>query len=136
MEEFNRQIVEAMTYEDQNFGVYGVTHKFNPDFTPANDFERCYAIFMTAVIMPPSDRNKGTGKYDVSFCCDRRGDDLLTGIKNGTDLDQIKEYWGSPAHWKIHDDIRVKECPRCTLSPHNKIYQNVIQINNMTYDFI
>lgn len=136
IETFKEQIQEAMEYDSREFGVYGVTHKFNPDFTPNNDFEECYAIFMNMIISPPSDRNKGEGMFDASYCCDRRGDDLLTGIKNGTDLEQIREYWGGEKHWEMHDEIRVKECPRCTFSPHNKIYENAIETNNMTYDFI
>lgn len=136
IETFREQIQEAMKSHDDSFGVYGITHKFNPDFTPANDFKSCHAIFMNGIIMPPSGRNNTEGKFDWGECCDRRGDDLLTGIKDGIDLSQIREFWGSPQHWKMHDDIRVDACPRCTFSPHNKIYENVIAKNNMTYDFI
>lgn len=135
VETFTREIAEAMKLEDENFGVYGVTHKFNPDFTPRHDFESCYAIFMTGVIMPPSDRNKGTGKLDFGSCCDLRGNDLLTQ-KNLISLKQIKGFWGSEAHWKMHDAIKVRDCPRCTFSGANKIYQEAIKINNMSYDFI
>lgn len=134
--QFREQITEAMKYHDSSFEVYGVTHKFNPDFTPANDFDKCYAIFMNGVLMPPSGRNKNAGKYNWGECCDRRGDDMLNGIIDGTDLQQIREFWGSPAHWKMHDDIKVEKCPRCTFSPHNKIYENAIATNAMSYDFI
>lgn len=136
LEIFRGQIKEAMKYHDETFEVYGVTHKFNPDFTPKNDFKSCYAIFMNGVLMPPSGRNKTEGQYDWGECCDRRGDDLLTGIKDGIDLSQIRDFWGSPKHWKMHDDIIVDKCPRCTFSPHNKIYENAIAKNSMSYDFI
>lgn len=135
IEEFNNQIEKAMKLEDDYFKVFGVTHKFNPDFGVTHHFENCYAIFMAAVITPPSDRNKGTGKYDANFCCDRRGDDLLT-IRNLTDLNQIKDFWGSKEHWKMYDNIKVEKCPRCTFEPHNKIQKNVILRNSMNYDFI
>ena len=135
VEKFNRQIAEAMKLEDERFKVYGVTHKYNPDFSITHHFESCYAIFMNGVIMPPSDRNKGNGKLDWGTCCDRRGDDLVT-VKNLTALEQIKEFWGSDRHWKIHDDIKVKYCPRCTFEPHNRIQENVVLRNGMNYDFI
>lgn len=136
IEKFGEEISEAMEYNDEEFGVFGVTHKFKPDFTPANDFKKCYSIFMNGVIMPPSGRNKGEGRYDWGCCCDRRGDDLLTGIKNGREMEEIKNFWGSKEHWEMFEKIDVKKCPRCTFSPHNKIYQEAILKNNLTYDFI
>ena len=136
IEEFKAQIDEAMSLEDDYFKVYGVTHKFNPDFSVSHNFENCYAIFMNGVIIPPSDRNRYGGRYDWSECCDRRGDNLLTGVKNGTDLEQIKEFWGSEKHWKMYDKIDVNKCGRCTYSPHNEIQENVVLKNGMNYNFI
>lgn len=38
--------------EDENFSVYGVTHKFTPNFDKKNSFVKCHALFMTTVSPP------------------------------------------------------------------------------------
>ncbi len=131
VEEFKNQLMKARTLEDETFKVFGITHKFDGNFNKKNNFKECYATFMTGVFMPPS----GDGNFDYGLCCDRRGDDNLT-LKNLTDCSQIKEFWGSKKHWEMSSKIKVNKCPRCTYQPHNQIFENVIKVNNMTYNFI
>ena len=88
---------------------------------------------MSAVIMPPTDKDKGI--FDITTCCDNRGNNLLTQ-KNMASVEQIRNYWGSKEHRELIDKIDVSKCTRCTFSPHQKIYENAIEINNMTYNFI
>ena len=134
---FEEQMLRAMKLDDENFGVYGVTHKFNSQFTKANHFEQCHAIFMTAVICPPLKRDSHKDAFVVSLCCDRRGNSKLELASDIVDFEEINKLWGSPSHWKIHDSIAVhKECPRCTYQPHNEIYEQVILNDSMTYRFI
>ena len=134
---FNEQISEALELDDENFNIYGITHKFNSQFDAANYFDRCYAVFMTAVIMPVPVAQKNEHAFTLGVCCDRRGDtklELGTQIK---DVNDINRLWGSEAHWKIHDRLKIKaECPRCTYQPHNEIYEQVILNDSMTYKFI
>jgi MoaA/NifB/PqqE/SkfB family radical SAM enzyme len=129
--EFREQLKQARALEDKNFKVFGITHKFDGNFRRKNEFNQCHAIFMTGVFMPPS----GDGKFDFSLCCDRRGDDNMT-LKNLTSPIQVADFWGSKEHWKVFEKIKVKECPRCTYQPHNIIYEKVIKVDNMTYQFI
>jgi|TARA_B100001964_G_scaffold69589_1_gene78926 wyosine [tRNA(Phe)-imidazoG37] synthetase (radical SAM superfamily) len=130
---FNQQINLARDLEDDLFGVFGVTHKFNNKFDKSNKFRECYAVFMTAVFMPSqSDSNK----FDLGLCCDRRGDDDLLLGKSLSTVEEVINLWGSKAHWNIHDKIRVEFCPRCTYQPHNQIFEHVIMHDNMTYKFI
>lgn len=131
---FNNQIEVAIEELDSpEFGVYGVTHKFDSQFKRANYFDKCYAIFMTAVFEPPSDTKEG---FTLGLCCDRRGDPKLELIHNCQDVMEIKLAWGSKAHWQMHDDIIVSKCPRCTYQPHNQIYEQVILKDSMTHKFI
>lgn len=130
---FKNQLEKAKKLEDDSFGVFGVTHKFGKDFKVVHNFKNCYAIFMNGVIMPPTDKTKG--KFDFGLCCDRRGDSNLT-LRNLNSMEQIKDFWGGEKHWEMFDKIKVEQCPRCTFEPHNRIYEKVIQINNMTYNFI
>ena len=132
IEEFRRQTEKARELEDNNFGVFGVTHKFDDELGILNDFKQCYAIFMTAVFMPPSDKYS---KFNLGLCCDRRGDDSLT-IENINDISEVKKFWGSEKHWGMFDKIRVDKCPRCTYMPHNEIYHHAVLKDNMSYDFI
>lgn len=134
---FKEQITKALELNDESFGVYGVTHKFNSQFERANYFTKCYAIFMTAVIMPPTGKDIPKDSFDLGLCCDRRGDVKLELARNIVDVEEIQKLWGSETHWAIHDKIAVSsECPRCTYQPHNEIYEQVILNDSMTYKFI
>jgi len=131
---FDEQIERSRELEDEDFSVFGIKHKLSgQNFSVENDFKSCHAIFMTAVIMP----SKKRGDYfDLNLCCDRRGDEDLYLGKELTEVDQISELWSSEEHWKVFDRIEVKKCPRCTYKPHNKIYEDVIAVDNLTYKFI
>lgn len=134
---FNEQILKAQELDDETFNVYGVTHKFNTQFERFNCFDRCYAIFMTAVISPPSSKDAPKDSFTMGLCCDRRGDEKLELLTNCTDVNEINKVWGGKRHWQIYDKIDVqKECPRCTYQPHNQIYEQVIINDSMTYKFI
>ncbi|MFA4909454.1 MAG: radical SAM protein [Desulfobacteria bacterium] len=134
---FNEQIAKALELDDETFGVYGVTHKFNSQFDKANYFDKCYAIFMTAVIGPPARNNASHDSFILGLCCDRRGDEKLELAGDIEDVGEIQKLWGNGVHWKIHDRIVVeRECPRCTYQPHNQIYEQVILNDSMTYKFI
>lgn len=125
----------AREMEDENFSIYGVTHKFTPDFDKKNNFVKCHALFMTTVFSPPD-----SGDYPDSFtlcqCCDRRGDSMLELSHNLRNLGDILNVWGNDNHWKMYDKLDLSSCPRCTYSPHNEIYEKVLCEDNMSINFI
>ena len=132
---FDAQIIKSRELEDENFSIFGIKHKLSgQNFSVVNDFKSCHAIFMTAVIMPSNKR--GGNYFDVNLCCDRRGDEDLYLGKELTDLNQISDLWSSKKHWEVFDKIQVTKCPRCTYKPHNKIFEDVIETDNLTYKFI
>ena len=134
---FNEEMTKTLELDDETFNVYGITHKFNSQFDVANHFQKCYAAFMTAVIMPPAGKGAHKDSFTLGLCCDRRGDAKLELGSNLTDVNTINTLWGSEEHWKIHDKIKIRgECPRCTYQPHNEIYEQVILNDSMTYKFI
>ncbi|MFH1137578.1 MAG: radical SAM protein [Pseudomonadota bacterium] len=134
---FQDQITRAAELDDDKFGVYGITHKFNSQFDSANYFRKCYAIFMTAVFMPPENEKQDQDSFTMGLCCDRRGAEKLELVRNSVDFNEISKKWGGKEHWDIHDKIMVaQECPRCTYQPHNEIYEQVILNDAMTYKFI
>lgn len=130
---FNEQISASRKLEDESFGVFGVTHKFDHKLDRNNHFKSCHAIFMTAVFMPSS---VGAESYDFGLCCDRRGDDRLLLGESLISVEEAAKTWGSDRHWSIYDQIKLEECPRCTYQPHNQIFEHVIEQDNMTYKFI
>ena len=136
LEIFKEQIIKARELEyDSNIGgfrVYGITHKFDGSFGPNNDFEKCYAPLLAGVIMPPS----GGGKFDYGFCFDRRGDPKST-VKNLESMKELYNFWGSKKHWnRYYSSPNPKSCPRCTLKPHNQIYEQMAKKDNTTFEFI
>jgi hypothetical protein len=133
---FNEQIVMAQELDDESFGVFGVTHKFDSQFGISNMFKACHAIFMTAVISPPLTKESPRDSFVLGLCCDRRGDPALELLRDCVDTDEIERVWGREKHWGIHDVTRVEHCPRCTYQPHNQIYEQVIRNDSMTYKFI
>lgn len=137
IEIFKEQISRAQELDDDSFGVFGITHKFNDALGIDNCFEKCYAVFMTAVVEPPQDEESMDDAFTLGLCCDRRGDTKLELLHDSLDVEEIEKVWGSERHWQIFDEIDVQaQCPRCTYQPHNQIYQSVIMDDSMTYKFI
>ncbi|MFW5487297.1 MAG: radical SAM protein [Desulfovibrio sp.] len=128
-----REIQAARELEKSDFGVFGITHKFDETLNRSNCFETCHAIFMTCVFMPP--RHDGE-RFSVSLCCDRRGDSRLEFAGDMNSFADLETAWGSKEHWDIFRAINLKHCPRCTYQPHNNIYEQVIENDSMTYKFI
>ena len=133
-QELADQINAARALEDDAFSVYGITHKFDPEFNRANHFQRCHALFMTAVFMPPMEPDKECLR--LGMCCDRRGDTRVECRTPIADFCEINAFWGSDEHWKIFDNLDIAKCPRCTYQPHNQIFEHVIAQDCMTYKFI
>jgi len=131
IEGFWRQIEKARTLEDEVFKIFSVTHKFDGDLNRTHKFRNCHAVFMTAVFEPPTDNKEG---FNLGLCCDRRGDPQLT-IENINDVEEVKRFWGGKQHWEMAEKIKIGKCPRCTYQPHNLLFENVIEKDNMTYDF-
>lgn len=132
---FKEQMNIAMQLNDDNFTVYGVTHKFDNNFSSKNNFLNCYAVFMTAVFMP-SHFGDSPDSFVVGLCCDRRGDHRLELCRNVSNIKEVFDIWGSEKHWAIHEKICIDTCPRCTYSPHNEIFEKVVCQENMSIDFI
>jgi len=118
----------AKTYGTNEFGVYTVTHKVGKNLAANNNFKKCWGCVMTCVITP---HPKG---FNIDLCCDQR--DKYRLAEGLTEPSQILEVWNSKKHWKIHDSINPQKCPRCTYGPHAKLFENCIDTDNMTYDFI
>ena len=125
---FRKELTLARKLENDNFQVYGITHKFGDKFEVYNNFDKCYAVAFSCTFQPPT--NKG---FNITVCCDRRGDQKLT-FEDLT-MKELKEYWGSRKHLELINSINPQNCPRCTRGPHNKLYEQAIIKENIGYEF-
>lgn len=108
------------------FSVIGMMHKVDSDtWKPKNDFEKCWAIFMTCVFYPDG---------RIGLCCDRRGDDSL--ILGKWDKGHPPwELWNSDRHKELQKVIDVSRCPRCTHAKHNRIYEEYMLKDSICKNF-
>jgi hypothetical protein len=129
-----KQIKEGIEkYERPNeFEIFGVREKFNPDFTKKPP-ERCIASVLGSTW-------KADG--DIVICPDRRWSahkpDMILGnfIKEG--LEAIRRKWGGPEHIKMIEaaNIHIKNCIRCTSYSWHQIYENVVENDLMDVTLI
>lgn len=110
-------------YEDADFKVYGVVHKFTERWQPKRSFSVCSATMVQCLI---------SSSGEIELCCDRRGDPALTLCK----VSNAREVWGSLKHIEMVKAIQVDQCPRCTYTHVNEIFENVVFKDRMLYDFI
>lgn len=113
----NKGMEQARDLEDDNFHVYGITHKFKPDLTPKKNFSKCRAIPLLPTF--------GADGW-VHTCFDMRGNENLKLCRHDPDPSEIERFWGSRNHIDVVKSIDVEKCPRCTFSAYNEIIEKVI----------
>jgi sulfatase maturation enzyme AslB (radical SAM superfamily) len=118
----NTQIEDGMKLETKNFRVFGIRHKFNPDFSKKINFSRCWAIPMLPTF--GADGN-------VHICFDMRGREDLILCKHDPDPSEILKVWNTDFHKNMIRSIKIKDCPRCTFGSYNEIVEKVIIDDSM-----
>jgi len=117
MESIDKQIKEGRKLETKDFRVFGIRHKFNPDFTRKVNFKRCWAIPMLPTF--GADGN-------VHTCFDMRGRKDLILCRHYPDVSEILKVWNTEFHKEMIRNIDVTKCPRCTFGTYNDIVEKVI----------
>jgi wyosine [tRNA(Phe)-imidazoG37] synthetase (radical SAM superfamily) len=117
IDDINKQIQEGMKLETKNFRVFGIRHKFNPDFSKKLNFSRCWAIPMLPTF--GADGN-------VHVCFDMRGRKDLILCSHDPDPSEILKVWNTNFHKNIIRSINIEKCPRCTFGSYNEIIEKVI----------
>ncbi len=125
-EAVKEQIIEARALQDDTFRVYGITHKFTPDWRKKLNFTKCLATPLTATF--------GANRK-VHICCDRRGQKGMV-LCSYDNLEDVIAAWNGREHHELVDAIRISECPRCTFAPYNEIMEKVILRDSMYKNFI
>ncbi len=109
--------------EDDNFKVFTVTHKFDPELHIKHDFTQCLATPLVIPIL--TDGN-------AYLCVDRK---MESKFKLGScypDPENILKWWGSDAHRELVKSMNINECSRCTWSQYN---QQMIEMDKMDLNF-
>ena len=110
-------------FDDENFHVYGVTHKFDETFHK-KVLDKCE-------ITPIAGLTFAADGY-VYCCCDLRSEDQGRLCK----WRDILDVWGSDKHKEVLKNIDPKKCPvRCTYAPYQEILEKVFREDRMTYNF-
>ena len=112
---------QAMTTD--NFRVFTVSHKFDPELHVEHKFQHCYASPL--VLQACTDGN-------AYVCVDHRIEPrFLLG-----QTAKVKEWWGKEKHRELIKSIQPnKECSRCTWSEYNLQIEEVIQKDSMCVKF-
>ena len=126
VEEINKQITEGMKLETKRFRVFGIRHKFNPDFSRKINFSRCWGIPMLPTF--GADGN-------VHTCFDMRGRKDLILCRHDPDPSEILSIWNTEKHRDLIRGINIHDCPRCTFGSYNEIIENVIIKDSMCMAF-
>jgi hypothetical protein len=124
IESINRQISKCFKLEDENFRVYGVRHKFAPDFGVANNFKKCLASPL--LLIAESDGY-------AYLCLEFRGVKKYRLCK----LEDVRKFWGSKKHLNMIKKIKPeKDClARCTMTAYNSQIEECIIEDKMCRRF-
>lgn len=122
----NEQVLRGRAiYENDNFKVFYVQHKYNKDLHRKFGFTKCRAT----PIMPIFHANG-----DISLCIDRKADPGLV-IGSHVNIEDIPKVWGSAKHKEVIDNIKLNECPKCTLQHCNEQIEYAVIQDKMDWMF-
>lgn len=116
------KIAQSML-DDENFRVFGVTHKFDESFKK-KVVDKCEVTPIAGLTF--------TADGWVSICCDLRNVEMGRLCK----WRDILDVWGSDKHREILSKLDPRECPRrCTFNSYQEILEKVFHQDQMTYKF-
>ncbi|MAH03318.1 hypothetical protein CMI39_00860 [Candidatus Pacearchaeota archaeon] len=117
--------------EDENFRVFTVMHKYDPEFKIKHTFKKCCSS--TLMLQACSDGN-------CYICADHRIEQRFLLCNHFPNPEKITEVWGSDKHRKLLNSVDVnKECARCTYGEYARQIEELaigsIEDDPMCVDF-
>ena len=104
--------------EDENFRVFTIIHKYNPEFRIEHTFQNC--VPSSLMLQACSDGN-------VYVCADHRIEKRFLLGSHYPDPKNILKFWGSDEHRKLLESIKVdKECGRCTYGKYAEQIERMV----------
>lgn len=124
VDEVLKQIKDAQRmFEDDNFRIFGVTHKFDESFSK-KVVDKCE-------VTPIAGLTFAADGY-CYHCCDLRGVDM----GKLCEWRDILSIWDSDKHREILNKLDPKKCPhRCTFNSYQEILEKVFKQDLMCYKF-
>jgi len=122
IESIHKQFAKCHELETDNFRVFTVTHKFDPEFHVKYDYTRCLAAPLILPILQDGNaylcvEHKMEDKYKLGSCY--------------PNPESILDWWGNNKHREmIKSIIPQRDCSRCIYSEYHK------QIEAVTKDSI
>ena len=113
-------------YENNNFQVYYIQHKFNDDLHRKFEFDRCRATPIMGIF---------EANGDIMLCVDRKNDKQMV-FGNHSDISKIKDIWGARAHKECIESVRIKDCGKCTFNVYNQQIEKAIINDKMDWRFV
>jgi MoaA/NifB/PqqE/SkfB family radical SAM enzyme len=121
MEQYDR----CHKLENDDFRVYTITHKFDPEFHVMHQFKKCLASPLVIPIL--TDMN-------AYLCVDKKMEEKFK-LGSCNPPEKILEWWGSDAHRDLVKSVNVDECSRCTWGEYNRQIEETVIKDNMCVDF-
>ncbi len=117
LEEIHSLFEKCHELEDDNFRVFTVMHKYNPEFRIMHTF--CNCVSSPLMLQACSDGN-------VYVCADHRIEPRFKLTSHYPNPEEILKVWGSEKHREILKSVRVnEECGRCTYGEYAKQIEEV-----------
>lgn len=125
IKEAREAVEEARIFlEDKRFHIYGVTHKFDPNFQRALP-KKCEVTPLAGLTF--------CADGWCYICCDKRGDEDGRMCK----WEDIMCFWGSEKHWLMMQNLDTSKCHRrCTFCEYERILNEVFRQDKMCRAFI
>lgn len=121
----NDQVIEGRgIFEDDNFKVFYVQHKYNKDLHRTFNFKKCLATPIMMMI---------EANGDVMLCIDRKNEPSMC-IGN-VYKNELKEIWGSDQHKRVIEGVNLKDCQKCTFNKYNEQIEKAVINNALDYEF-
>jgi MoaA/NifB/PqqE/SkfB family radical SAM enzyme len=126
IENIYEQFERCHDLENDNFRVFTVVHKFDPEFHVKHDFNSCLATPLVLPIL--SDGN-------AYLCVDHKMEERYKLGSCYPNPEQILEWWGSKAHRELVLGVNIDKCSRCTWSQYHQQIENVVVKDSMYVNF-
>jgi len=113
--------------EDENFRVFTVMHKYDPNFRVKHNFKKCCSSSL--MLQACSDGN-------VYVCADHRIEPQFKLCSHYPNPKDILNFWGSDKHRALLESINPdKECGRCTYGEYARQIEEIAMKDNMCLNF-
>lgn len=113
--------------EDENFRVFTVMHKYDPEFRVKHTFKKC--VSSSLMLQACSDGN-------VYVCADHRIEPRFNLGTHYPNPKNILKFWGSDKHRGILGSIKVnEECGRCTYGEYARQIEQTAMKDGMCVNF-